>query len=123
MKRWKTKLPLIVGVIYIIAAMPFILGVCEPSVHEGVYPALFCLLNYPALLIISTPLKSLEKMAFSEDTLHTSNLLFLAAILVFWLVLALAIGSLIDCCRRKTVSPSEKHSSKAASYGGSSVKH
>ena len=98
---------LIVGAIYIIAAIPFILGVCEPSIHEGLYPALFCLLNYPVLLIISAPVDWLEKMAFPEATLHTSNLLVLAAALVVWLILAFVIGSLIDCCRRKTTPNSE----------------
>ena len=114
MKHWKIKLTLIVGAIYLIASLPFFLGACEPSIHEGLYPMLFTALNLPALLVISSPVSWLEKMAFPEATLHTSNLIGLAAALICWLALAFAIGCLIDWRRHKICSADKRPASKAA---------
>jgi hypothetical protein len=66
MKRLTPKLMLVVGAVYAVAASPFVLGFCEPSIHEGFYPAIFTTLNIPALLVISSPVDWLEKKFFSS---------------------------------------------------------
>jgi predicted cobalt transporter CbtA len=76
--------------------------VIAPSIHEGRYPAIFTLLNFPALLVVSRPLKWIEGM-FPEMTSRTSDLLALAGCLIFWLALALVIGLLLDRYRRRHV--------------------
>jgi asparagine N-glycosylation enzyme membrane subunit Stt3 len=114
MKHWRTKLPLVVGAIYIIAAIPFILGIWKPSMHEGLYPGLFTLLNLPAILILRAPLEWLEKVFFPGATLHTSNLLSLVGFFAFWLLLAFAVGYLIDWRHRKIGSADERQATKSA---------
>ena len=84
------------------AACPFILGLVAPSIHEGRYAAIFVILNYPALLVVSRPLKLLEEM-FPQMSSRTSDLLALAGCLIFWLALALVIGLLLDRYRRRHV--------------------
>jgi hypothetical protein len=100
MKRLTPKIMLAVCIVYLIAAGPFILGVIAPSIHEGRYAAIFTLLNFPALLVVSRPLRWIEGM-FPQMDSRTSDLLALASCLFFWLALALVIGLLLDLYRRR----------------------
>ena len=101
MKRLTPKITLAVCIVYLVAASPFILGVIAPSMHEGRYAAIFVLLNLPALLVVSKPLKWAEG-TFPQMTTRMSDLLALASCLMFWLVLALVIGLLLDRHRRRS---------------------
>jgi hypothetical protein len=102
MKRLTPKIMLAVCIVYLVAASPFILGVTAPSIHEGRYAAVFTLLNFPVLLVVSRPLKWVEEM-FPQMTSRTSDLLALSGCLMFWLALALVIGLLLDRYRRKSL--------------------
>ena len=49
--RWSRRLPLVVGVVYLVAASPFLLGILIPSLHEGnTYSTLFVLTVMPVIL-------------------------------------------------------------------------
>ncbi len=100
MKCYTEKIMLTVGAVYLVTASPFIFGILEPSLHAGPYAAIFTLLNLPAFFVVSGPLKCVEGI-LPRMTLRMSNLLALAAFLIFWLVLALLIGLLVDWHRRK----------------------
>ena len=96
MKSVTSKILLVVGVAYALAASPFMLGLAEPSIHDSRYAAMFILLNYPALAVASALEGTLPQM-----NIYKSNLLALVVCLMFWLALALLVGLLIDWRRRR----------------------
>ncbi len=103
MKKWKFILPVTVGTIFIVFSLPFIFGYLYPSIHEGGYAALYVIFNIPALMVVSGIAKNLEGIFTREPDAYTSNMVTIALLLLFWLLVSLVIGIVIDLLKRNRI--------------------
>lgn len=92
---------MIVGGIYILLSMPFILGYLTPSIHEGGYEAFYVFLNLPGLLVVSGLSETIWKSLFSYDNSYASNMITLTLILGFWVAISFIIGWALDVRNKK----------------------
>lgn len=109
-RRLVSKLMLVVGAVYLLAASPFIFGHLRLSMHEGAYAAIFMGLNSPALMVVSKPMLWAESV-LPKMSPRISELLGITSCLLFWLVLAALVGVLIDRYRTqdKARRPRRRH--------------
>ena len=97
MKKWKYKLLVAVGLIYPIFSLPFLTGLLTPSMHEGnLYSTLFVLIHSPVIILLGDFVDVITERLFSDVTLYKSNMIFLTVSYVFWLILGLLIGTVMD---------------------------
>ena len=101
MKTWTIKLPSLVGVVFLILSLPFILGSLHPSIHEGGYSALYAIVNIPAIIVVA-PLGEWLFQAFGVDLdPYLINLITILLFLVFWVSVSFMIGLFIDSVARE----------------------
>jgi hypothetical protein len=101
MKRMKLKLPILVGGLFILLSLPFIFGFLQPSIHEGGYSALYVILNMPALIAVSGIGQKIESALLTNPNLYNSNIVSIALLFLFWVVLSFVLGSIFDKIKRK----------------------
>jgi hypothetical protein len=78
-------------------------GYLHPSIHEGGYAALYVIFNIPALMVVSGIAKNLEGIFTREPDVYTSNMVTIALLLLFWLLVSLVIGIIIDLLKRNRI--------------------
>jgi hypothetical protein len=65
--KWRYKLPIIVGAIYILLSLPFIVGLLSPSMHEGnLYSAIYVVINILPILLLGKLMDRMEYFLFNE---------------------------------------------------------
>lgn len=101
MKKWKYKLPIIVGVAFFLLSLPFILGLLTPSIHEGnYYAAFYVIVNILPTIILGKLGDLLTIFIFKSPTLYQSTLVFIFLTLLFWISVSWILGSVIDRQKR-----------------------
>jgi hypothetical protein len=94
--------PVLVGGLYFLLSIPFLLDVLTPSIHEGnSYSTLFVLVNLPWILLMGSIGDMICRSLFETQTLYKSNMVFLMLTWLMWVILAFAVGVLIDLTRRR----------------------
>lgn len=95
--RWRYKLPIIIGTVYILLSLPFIFGLLTPSIHEGnFYSTIYILINLIPILLLGKLIDWLAMLLFKYPTLYKSNLISVFLTLVFWILLSWILGTIID---------------------------
>jgi len=97
MKAWKIKLPIIFGGIFLLSSLPLILGHVELSAYKGGYSAVYWLVNFPALMVVSGAENIFPDLFISNIKAELTLILF------FWLILAFLLGIIIDIFKTRVV--------------------
>jgi len=91
--RWRRRLPIVVGVIYLVAASPFLLGILIPSFHEGnTYSALFLMTVLPVVLVSGGLIDGLVQ----DLNFHVGNAVLIFLAWCLWVGLSFGIGVVMD---------------------------
>jgi Na+/H+-translocating membrane pyrophosphatase len=117
MKRAKVKFPCAVGLIFFLISMPFVLGLKNPSIHEGdLYSFLYVVLNLPVIYVFGSLCDSIVNHLWSTPDLYRSNAVFMVFAHLFWILFAFVVGVICDVANsshNKTVHRiADKHGSR-----------
>jgi len=97
MKRAEVKLPCIVGLMFFLISLPFILGFKNPSIHEGdLYSFLYVTLNLPVIYIFGSLSDSIVNQFWSPPDLYRSNAVFIGFAHLFWILVSFGVGLIRD---------------------------
>jgi hypothetical protein len=109
-KKWKYKLPILIGVIYFVLWLPFITGILIPSVHEGnLYSTLFVIVILPLISLLSGFSEMVEGMITKVPRLYVSNMIFFFISWLFLVLISLFIGVFIDILKKPKQPYTTKH--------------
>lgn len=93
--RWSRRLPLVVGIAYLVAASPFLLGFLIPSLHEGAYPFLFVLTVLPVLLVSG----GLVDWLAQNGGFYLADTVPIMLAWCLWVALSFGLGAVVDHVR------------------------
>jgi len=103
--QWRVKLPIIVGLAFTLISLPFILGILEPSIHEGnLYSYFYVLANMPVIMLFGPIAQLFEKSIFNKLDTYYSNLLFIILALIFWVLVSFIIAVFVDKSKKRKIS-------------------
>jgi hypothetical protein len=95
-KKQTIRLPITVGMFIVALSLPGITGL-DNDIHTP-YSTLYAIINFPILLFVD--IDKIEILIFRNGNLWTSNLIFAAVSVTFWVVFSFIIGLLIDNFRK-----------------------
>jgi hypothetical protein len=96
-QKFVSKLPAIVGLVYFVLSIPFVLGLAIPSLHEGnIYSIFYVILNGPMIYLIGGFADKVTSFLFQFPTGYQSNMVFMCLTFIFLVAISSLIGLLFD---------------------------
>jgi hypothetical protein len=109
-KKWKYKLPILIGVIYFVLWLPFITGIIIPSVHEGnLYSRLFVIIILPLISLLGGLSEIVEGTITKVPSLYVSSMIFFLVSWLFLVLISLFTGVFIDIFKKPKQPYTTKH--------------